>query len=101
MGRAKTQMGLSLQMEEGYEAQISKSICILIDDWEGRVLNQRFTTGKGGSRINHYWLVKKMLWNLIDDMLRNCSEVHDMVLAVKAKMVEMDVQLIHLENTFS
>ena len=75
-------MGLSLQVEYGYEIQISKPVRILIDDWEGRVLNQCLTTGKGGSRINQYWLVKNMLGNLLEDMINNHSEVCDTVLAV-------------------
>ena len=53
-GRGKAQRGLNLYIEEGYEAKISIMVCIVIDDWEGRVLNMRLATGKGWSRINHY-----------------------------------------------
>ena len=42
-----------------------------------------------------------MLGNLGEDMLSNWSETHDTVLAVKAKMMEMDAQLTSLDNTFS
>ena len=59
-------MGLSLQVEYGYEIQLSKPVCILIDDWEGRVLNQHLGTGQGRSQINNYWLVKNMLGNLME-----------------------------------
>ena len=42
-----------------------------------------------------------MLGNLIEDMLSNWLEARDTILAVKEKMVEMDVHLTSLDNTFS
>ena len=41
-----------------------------------------------------------MLGNIVEDMLSNWSEACDIVLAMKAKMMEMDTQLTSLDNTF-
>ena len=40
--------------EEGYEAGISTHVRVLIDDWEGRLVNERLATGRGRGKINHY-----------------------------------------------
>ena len=42
-----------------------------------------------------------MLVNLTKDMLSNWSAVRDIVLTVKAKMMEMDGQLINLDDTIT
>ena len=68
-------------------------VCILIDDWEGRVVNQCLAIGHGDSRINHYWMVQNMLGNLMEDMLSNWSADHDTVLAVEEKMAKLDGHL--------
>ena len=42
-----------------------------------------------------------MLGNLVEGMLSNWSIARDIVLAMKAKMVEMDTQVTTLDNTFA
>ena len=64
-------------------------------------MNHHLATRHGGRRINHYWLVKNMIGNLIEDMLGNWSVARDKVLAVKAKMVKMDCQLNSLDINFA
>ena len=60
-GRGKSQRGLSVMPEEGYEVRISMPICALIDHWEGRMVNERLATGRQGKNQ----LIKNMMEVLI------------------------------------
>ena len=100
-GRGNFQCGLSVQVEEGYEVSISFPVRILIEDSKGRVVNQRLAAGHGGSKINHYWLVKNMLGNIMEEMLGNWSVSRDTFLEVKEKIDEMDGQLNSLDANFA
>ena len=66
--RGKTQRGLSVMAEEGYEVGILMHACVLIHGWEGRLVNERLAIGRGGGKINHYWLIKNMMGGLMEDM---------------------------------
>ena len=55
--------------EEGYEAGISIPVKVLIDYWEGHLVNERLAIGRGGGNINHDWLIKNMMGDLMEDML--------------------------------
>ena len=68
-GWEKTQLSLSLMNEEGYEAEISMRVRVFIDDWKARLVNEHLATGRGGRKINHYWLIKNMMGTLMEDML--------------------------------
>lgn len=65
LGRGKAQRGCSMQVSADYKNHISARVRILIEDWEARVLNQKLAFGQGGSQVNHYWLMKNMLCNLV------------------------------------
>ena len=65
-GRGKTQDDLSMMVEEGYEVGIS-----MPDDWEARLVNGWLATGRGGGKINHYWILKNMMGVLMEDKLSN------------------------------
>ena len=54
LGRGKAQCGYSLQVAADYEHHISSRVRILVEAWEGRVLNQKLPTSQDGSQINHY-----------------------------------------------
>ena len=60
---------LSAMAEEGYEVGISMHVCVLIDGWECRLVNEQLAIGRGGGKINHYWLIKNMMGGLMEDML--------------------------------
>ena len=87
--------------KEGYEAGISIPIRVLIDDWEGHLVNERPDTGRGRGKINHYWLIKNMMGVLMEDMLGSWSSARNTVLSVKAKMTDMDNQHSILDATFA
>ena len=57
---------------------------VLIDDWEGLLVNEQLATGRGGGKINHYWLIKNMMGVLMEDMLGSWSSTHNTVLSAKA-----------------
>ena len=99
--RGKAQHGCILQVTVDYENHISPQVCILVEDWEARVLNQKLASKQGGSHVNHYWLIKNMLCNLVEDMLSNWSDARDSVLVMKTRMAEIDSQLTALDNTFT
>ena len=65
------------------------------------MLNHRLAYQQGGSQINHYWILKNMLGNIVEYMLSNGPEARDIVLVLKAKMRETDTQLTSLDNTFA
>ena len=87
--------------KEGYEAGISIPIRVLIDDWEGHLVNERPDTGRGRGKINHYWLIKNMMGVLMEDMLRRWSSTRNIFLPVKANMTYMDNHLSILDATFA
>ena len=70
-GRAKSHGSSSVPIPEDYEPHISGRVRVLVEAWENKVLNRKLSTGEDGSRINHYWMLKNMLCNLVEDMLSN------------------------------
>ena len=72
-----------------------------MEAWENKVLNRELSTGKEGGRINHYWMLKNMLYNLAEDMLSNWAEARIAIHSMKAKIAEMDAQLTAMDNYFS
>ena len=57
---------MCLIVEEGYESGISMLVFVLIDDWGGRVVTEHLATGRGGGKINPYYLIKNMMGTLMD-----------------------------------
>lgn len=100
-GRGKGQCGCKVQVTADYENHISPRVHILVEDWEARVLNQKLATGQGEGQVNHYWLTKNMLCNLVEDMLSNWSDARDSVHAMKTRMAEIDSQLTTMDNSFA
>ena len=100
-GKGKYQRGCSFHVVADYEPHISHRVCVLVEAWEGRVLNQKLATGQDGSQINHYWLMKNMLCNLMEDMLTNWADARDTVQSVKTRISEIDAQLTAMESSFA
>ena len=88
-------------MPANYEQHISNRVRILMEALESRVLNQKLATSQDGSQINHYWLMKNMLYNLIEDMLTNWADARDKVWTVKTRISEIDAHLTTMENSFA
>ena len=57
--------------------------------------------GEEGGQINHYWMLKSMFCNLAEDMLSNWSEARIAAHSMKAKIIEIDAQLMAMDNSFS
>ena len=72
-----------------------------MEAWENKVLNCKLSTGEEGGRINHYWMLKNMLFNLAEDMVSNWAKVQITIHSMKAKIAEMDAQLMAMDNSFS
>ena len=100
-GRGKAQRGCSFQVAADYEPHFSNRVRVLVEAWESQVLNQKLATGQDGSQVNHYWLMKNMLCNLMEDMLINWVDARDMVQTVKTRISEIDAQLIAMESAFA
>ena len=71
MGRGKANQGCSFQVAADYEPHISNRVHVLMESWQNYILNQKLKTGEDGNQINHYWLMKNMLCNLMEYMLIN------------------------------
>ena len=84
-----------------YEPHISAWVQVLVEALENKVLNHKLSTGEEGSWINHYWMLKNMLYNLAEDMLSNWVEARMAVHSMKAKITEMDAQLMAMDKSFS
>ena len=80
---------------------ISHRVHILVEAWEDRIFNQKLATGQDGSQINHYWLMKNMLYNLVEDMITNWVDARDTVQTVKTRISEIDAQLTTMESSFA
>ena len=52
--RAKYQRGSSVPIPADYEPHISARVHVLVEAWENKVLNCKFSTGDEGGNINHY-----------------------------------------------
>ena len=62
---------MGLMVEEGYESGISMLVFVLIDEWGGRVVTEHLATGRGGGKINPYYLIKNMMGTLMDEVFGN------------------------------
>ena len=65
------------------------------------MLNHKISIGEEGSHINHCWMLKNMLCNLVEDILSNWVEARIAVHSMKTKIVEIDAQLTAMDKTFS
>ena len=72
-----------------------------MEAWENKVLNCKLSTGEEGGNINHYWMLKNMLYNLAEDMLSDWAEARIAVHSMKTKIAEIDAQLTAMDKTFS
>ena len=72
-----------------------------MEAWEGHVLNQKLATDQDGSQINHYWFMKNMLCNLVEDMINTWYDACSFVLTVKTRIAEIDAQLAAMDNLFA
>ena len=88
--KGKAQRGCSFQVAVDYEPHISNRVRFFVEAWENRVLNQKLATSQDGSQINHYWLMKNMLCNLMEDILTNWVDARDTVQTVKTTISEID-----------
>ena len=73
----------------------------MVESWENKVLNRNLSMGEEGGRINHYWMLKNMLYNLAEDMLSNWVEARIAVHSMKTKIAEIDAQLTAMDKSFS
>ena len=89
-GRAKSQRGSSVPIPTDYELHILARVRVLVEAWENKVLNRKLSTGEEGGNINHYWMLKNMLYNLAEDMLSNWAEARMVIHTMKRKVVEID-----------
>ena len=60
-------------------------------------VNEYLATDRGGEKINHYSVIKKMMDTLMEDMLGNWSSAHSTMLSAKAKLIDLDDQLNGLD----
>ena len=72
-----------------------------MEAWESRVLNQNLATSQDVSQINHYWLMKNMIYNLMEDMLTNWVDARETVQTVKTRISEIDAQFMAMESSFA
>ena len=79
---------------DGYKNDISSQLQSIIEDRERRLVNKYIAHDTDGGSLNHYWIVKKMMGSLMEEILGTWNNSKLEISEATSKLLDLDMVIM-------